>query len=160
MKSVSKTKQGTLVVVVFIIMFTGLLSSCRDVIDPAAANSLSAVIAVSGEYIYSIIVLILVVILWILRPVGISLAVLGILEVCNIVELSINSLLLICIGFVFIIASFAPIKQYEPLVIISKHLKMPKKEIVREKQNIFQDFYVQLIVGIILLVIEYFVFVK
>ena len=149
MKSVSKKNQCPLVVVVFVIMFIGFLSSCRDVIDPAAANSLSAVFAV-----------ILVVILWILRPVGISLAVLGMLGICNIVELSINSSLLICIGIVLFIASFAPIHQYEPLVIISKHFKMPKKEIVREKHNIYQELFVQLIVGILILIVEYSVFAR
>ena len=158
---ISKQKnQCPLVVVVFVIMFIGFLSSCRDVIDPAAANSLSAVFAVIGEYIYAIIALILVVILWILRPVGISLAVLGMLGICNIVELSINSSLLICIGIVLFIASFAPIHQYEPLVIISKHFKMPKKEIVREKHNIYQELFVQLIVGILILIVEYSVFAR
>ena len=58
------------------------------------------------------------------------------------------------------IASFAPIHQYEPLVIISKHFKMPKKEIVREKHNIYQELFVQLIVGILILIVEYSVFAR
>ena len=87
-------------------------------------------------------------------------SVLGMLGICNIVELSINSSLLICIGIVLFIASFAPIHQYEPLVIISKHFKMPKKEIVREKHNIYQELFVQLIVGILILIVEYSVFAR
>ena len=60
-------------------MITGGLISCKDFIDPAAANSHSAIIAVVGEYLYAIIVLVLVTILWVLRPAGIALAALGML---------------------------------------------------------------------------------
>lgn len=158
---ISKYKnQGNLVVAAFVIMFTGVLTSCTDIIDPAAANSLSAILAVIGEYLYAIIALVLVVILWILRPAGIALATLGMLGVCGIVELSVNSLFLICIGIMMFLISFVPIRQYEPLVIISKHFKMPKKEMVREKHNSYHELLIQLFVGFITLIIEYSIFAK
>lgn len=147
-------------VAVFVILLSGFLTSCTDFIDPSAANSLSAILAVIGEYLYATIALILVVVLWILRPAGIALSLLGILGFCEMVELSVNSILLACIGIMMFLASFAPIKQYEPLVVISKHFKMPKKEKERVKHNSYQDFFLQVLVGIITLIIEYSIFAK
>ena len=143
-----------------VFMLIGTLSSCTDYIDPSAANSLAAIIAVIGEYLYAALALVLVVVLRILRPAGIALAVLGVLGLCSLVELSASSVLLVCIGILMFFVSFAPIKQYEPLVIISKHFKMPKKEKVKEKRNGYQEFVIQLIVGMTMLIIEYSIFVK
>ena len=56
----SKLIKDIIVAFVLIFSFTGILTSCKDFIDPAAANSYSAVIAVIGEYLFAIIVLILV----------------------------------------------------------------------------------------------------
>lgn len=151
---------GNALTIVIGVMFLGLLSSCSDYIDPAAANSLSAIIAVIGEYVYAIIALVLVAILWIFRPAGVALAVLGVLGLCDFVELSINATYLICIGVLMFFASFAPIKPYKPLVVISKHFKMPKEEKGKEKLNSYQDFFVQLLVGVIILVIEYSIFAR
>lgn len=156
---IKEIRRGVLVAVLAV-MFSGFLTSCTDLIDPAAANSLSAILAVIGEYLYAIIALVLVVVLWIFRPAGIALVLLGILGVCEMVELSVNSMLLVCIGIMMFLASFAPIKQYEPLVVISKHFKLPKKEKVREKHSGYQEFFLQLFVGIITLVIEYSIFAK
>ena len=157
----TKYNWGNIVIVMLIVItFTGIFTSCKVFIDPAAANSQSAIIAVVGEYLYAIIVLVLVAILWLLRPAGIALAVLGMLGLCDFVELSENSILLVCIGFLMYFTSFAPIKQYEPLVVISKHFKIPKKENVIEKQNNYKEFCIQLFVGFIMLIIEYSIFVK
>lgn len=158
-KLTNKNRSGILVATLAV-MLSGFLTSCTDLIDPAAANSLSAILAVIGEYLYAIIALVLVVVLWIFRPAGIALVLLGILGVCEMVELSVNSMLLVCIGIMMFLASFAPIKQYEPLVVISKHFKMPKKEKVREKHSGYQEFFIQLFVGIITLFIEYSIFAK
>ena len=76
------------------------------------------------------------------------------------VELSESSVILVCAGILMFFVSFAPIKQYEPLVIISKYFKMPKKEKVKEKRNGYQELVIQLIVGIAMLIIEYSIFVK
>lgn len=160
MKYVNKEIRSGLVVAVLVIMISGFLTSCRDFIDPEAANSHSAILAVIGEYLYATIALFLVVVVWILRPSGIALVLLGILGVCEIVELAVNSMFLVCIGIMMFLTSFAPIKQYEPLVVISKHFKIPKKEKVREKHNGSHDFFIQLSVGIITLIIEYLIFAK
>lgn len=153
-------KARNILFVAFTVLFTGSLVSCTDIIDPSAANSLAAIIAVIGEYLYAALALVLVVVLRILRPAGIALAVLGVLGLCSLVELSASSVLLVCIGILMFFVSFAPIKQYEPLVIISKHFKMPKKEKVKEKRNGYQEFVIQLIVGMTMLIIEYSIFVK
>ena len=160
MESIAKVIRSGIVAAVLAIALSGILTSCTDYIDPSVANSLSAILAVIGEYLYATIALILVVVLWILRPAGIALILLGILGLCEIVELSVNSVFLLCIGIMMFLISFAPIKQYEPLVVISKHFKMPKKEEVREKHNSYHDLFLQLFVGIIMLIIEYSIFAK
>ena len=68
-------------IIFFVII--GTLASCTDYIDPSAANSFAAIIAVIGEYLYAVVALVLVVILRILRHVGITLAILGLLSFCN-----------------------------------------------------------------------------
>ena len=156
----SKLIKVIIVAFVLIFSFTGILTSCKDFIDPAAANSYSAVIAVIGEYLFAIIVLILVFILWVLRPAGIALAMLGLLGLCDLVELSLNPILLICIGLLMFFTSFVPITPYEPLVVISKHFKLPKKEKVIEKHSAYKDFFIQLLVSFIMLIVEYLIFAK
>ena len=156
----SKLIKDFIVAFVLIFSFTGILTSCKDFIDPAAANSHSAIIAVVGEYIYAIIVIVLVTILWVLRPAGIALAVLGMLGLCDYIELSLDPILLICIGLLMSFTSFVPIKPYEPLVVISKHFKIPKKEKVIEKHSAYQDLLIQLLVSFIMLIIEYSIFAK
>ena len=156
----SKLIKDIIIAFVLIFSFTGILTSCKDFIDPAAANSYSAVIAVIGEYLFAIIVLILVFLLWVLRPAGIALAVLGMLGLCDYIELSLDPILLICIGILIFFTSFAPITQYEPLVVISKHFKLPKKEKVIEKHSAYQDLFIQLLVSFIMLIFEYSIFAK
>lgn len=161
MKSVSIMNEARVILVASVVfMLIGTLVSCTDVIDPSAANSLAAIIAVIGEYLYAALALVLVVILRILRPAGIALAILGVLGLCSLVELSASAVLLVCVGILMFFVSFAPIKQYEPLVIISKHFKIPKKEKVKEKRNGYQEFLIQLILGIAMLIIEYSIFAK
>ena len=156
----SKLIKDIIIAFVLIFSFTGILTSCKDFIDPAAANSYSAVIAVIGEYLFAIIVLILVFLLWVLRPAGIALAVLDMLGLCDYIELSLDPILLICIGILIFFTSFAPITQYEPLVVISKHFKLPKKEKVIEKHSAYQDLFIQLLVSFIMLIFEYSIFAK
>lgn len=161
MKLLKKTNEaGYILAAVQAILFTGFLTSCTDYIDPSAANSLAAILAVIGEYLYAALALVLVVVLQILRPAGFALAILGLLGLCDFVELSVSSVLLVCIGMLMFFVSFAPIKQYEPMVVISKHFKLPKKEKVKEKLNSYQELVIQLIVGIAMLIIEYSIFVR
>lgn len=159
-EKLTNKNRSCIAVAALAIILSGVFTSCTDFIDPTAANSLSAILAVIGEYLYAIIALILVVVLWIFRPAGIALVLLGIMALCKIVELSVDSVLLVCIGIMMFLTSFAPIKQYEPLVVISKHFKIPKKEKVRDKHNRYQDLFIQLLVGIITLIIEYSFFAK
>ena len=56
--------------------------------------------------------------------------------------------------------SFVPITPYEPLVVISKHFKIPKNEKVIEKHSAYQDLLIQLLVSFIMLIIEYSIFAK
>ena len=154
----NETRVILVTAIVFVLI--GTLTSCTDFIDPSAANSFAAIIAVIGEYLYAIIALVMVVLLWILRPAGVALALLGVLGLCDFVDLTVNASLLIFAGVIMFIASFAPIKPYEPLVIISKNFKIPKAEKDKDKHNSYQGFFMQLIVGFITLIIEYSIFVR
>ena len=160
MKSASRMMTTPIVVVIMTILFVGLFTSCHAKIDPVAANSSSAILAVIGEYLYATFTLIIFVALWILRPAGIALVALGVLGLCNFVEMLANPILLICIGFMMFLTSFAPINQYEPIVVISKHFKILKDDSPGNKRNRSCDFFIQLLVGFITLIIEYTLFVK
>ena len=52
MKSASRMMTTPIVVVIMTILFVGLFTSCHAKIDPVAANSSSAILAVIGEYLY------------------------------------------------------------------------------------------------------------
>lgn len=159
LKSISKLLTN-IFTVLFVILFMGLFDSCYAHIDPVAANSSSAILAVLGEYLYALFALVLFVVLWILRPAGITLVGLGVLGLFDYVEMVVNPILLICIGFMMFLTSFAPIKQYEPMVVISKHFKMPTKECSRKKDTGLSNYFIQLLVGVITLLIEYTLFVQ
>ncbi len=82
------------------VVIIGTFTSCTDIIDPSAANSLAAVVAVVGEYLYAALAFVLVVLLRILRPAGIALAILGLLGLCSFVELSTSGVILVCNLFI------------------------------------------------------------
>ena len=160
MKSVSRMMTSSIAVATLAILSVGLLTSCHTKIDPVAANSSSAILAVIGEYLYATFALIIFVFLWILRPAGIALVGLGVLGLCNYVDMSANPIFLICIGIMMFFASFVPIKQYEPTVVISKHFKMSKDDSSGKMHNCSYNFFIQLLIGFITLIIEYTLFVK
>ena len=106
MKSVSRMMTSSIAVATLAILSVGLLTSCHTKIDPVAANSSSAILAVIGEYLYATFALIIFVFLWILRPAGIALVGLGVLGLCNYVEMSANPIFLICIGIMMFFLLF------------------------------------------------------
>ena len=144
--------------VIFILLFT----SCAAEIEPSAANSASAIIATLMEYIFAIIVLIFCYISHLIRIAGTAGVTIALyMFVTNMNSACVNPSLLLMIGIVLIIVSlFIPIKIYQPRVIISKYAGKQKNEPVPNNKLKFLliDLCCGLILGIILLFVEYFVF--
>ena len=145
-----------------ILVFALSLTSCDAEIEPSAANSVSAIIATILEYLYAIIILIACIIIRIIRIVGIvSIIIASHMLYSNANASIINTYLLLAIGLIVIIGSLCiPVKTYKPHVIISKYAGKQKKE--AEKHNKWKDFLydtcIGLASGIILLIVEHFVF--
>ena len=106
----NETRVILVTAIVFVLI--GTLTSCTDFIDPSAANSFAAIIAVIGEYLYAIIALVMVVLLWILRPAGVALALLGVLGLCDFVDLTVNASLLIFAGVMHLLSHMNPWSSY------------------------------------------------
>jgi len=153
-------KREFIVKLIYVLLFIGFLTSCTDIIDPSAANSRSAILAVLGEYLYATFTFIMVALFWFFRPAGLALMALGFLGLFNYVNLSINPTLMTFIGLLLFLASYVPIKHNEPIVIISKHYKIQKEKNVKPKNSSYQDYFLQLLIGLILLIVEYMVFAK
>lgn len=140
------------------------LTSCIAEIDPSAANSISAIIAVIGEYVFAILVLIFCLISRLIRIAGSATVTFALYMLWANVNLDIiNSNWLLAIGMVLIIISFfIPEKIYKPHVIISKYAGKQKSDpqTYNRMKGFLCDFFIGLLVGIVLLNIEYFVFHK
>lgn len=153
-----KSTVKCLFAVIFVLFFT----SCTAEIEPSAANSISAVIATLMEYIFAIIVLIFVYISHLIRIAGTAGVTIALyMLVTNMDSTYVNPCLLLAIGIVLITVSlFIPIKIYQPHVIISKYAGKQKNEPAPNNKLKFLliDLCCGLILGIILLFVEYFVF--
>lgn len=145
-----------------ILVFAISLTSCEAEIDPSAANSCSAIIATIGEYLYAIIILMACIIIRLIRIAGIaSIIIASHILYSNTNTSIISPYLLLATGIIAIIGSLCiPVKTYKPRVIISKYAGKQKKE--AEKYNKWKDFLydtcIGLASGIILLIVEHFVF--
>ena len=147
-----------LFVAILVLFFT----SCTVGIDPSAANSASAIIATVLEYIFAFLVLMCCCIFRLIRiagTAGVAIAIYKLLTDMN--SPYINPSLLLVIGIVLIIVSlFSPLKIYQPRVVISKYAGKQKNE--SAPNNKWKSFFIDicrgLILGIILLFVEYFVF--
>ncbi len=144
----------------FLLIFVVSLSSCHAAIEDTAANSLAAILAVLFEYIYAIIALLLTFLLKLIRPLSIATIILGILGLAEIVDLSVSPIIFTLVGVALLFSFFIPDKPYFPKVIISKNLKelagtWDKQDNEEKKRSRWVDFLLALLVGIVLLMIEY-----
>ncbi len=136
------------------------LSSCHAAIEDTAANSVAAILAVLFEYIYAIIALLLAFLLKLIRPLSIATIILGLLGLTEIVNLSVSPLLFTLVGIALLFSFFIRDKPYFPNVIISKNLNefagmWDKQDNEEKKRSRWVDFLLALLVGIVLLMIEY-----
>lgn len=146
--------------VFFLLLFALTLSSCELGIDPAAANSLSATLAVLGEYLLAILSIVLVIVFHLIRSLSVSLILLSILGLTNAVALPVSPYIVLATGALLLISFIVPIKEYSPKVIIDKNVKKVFERETREDNTTGRRIAIDLVVGILLLIIEYFVFSK
>lgn len=138
-----------------------MLISCRAEIAPLAANSASAIIAILGEYMFAIFVLILCSIVHIIRTVSLAIVSFSCFMILtDVTSNMINPKLALLVGGILLIVSlFVPSKIYTPHVIISKNVKRLESKAKENKRNIFLcEVGVGLLVGVVLLVIENYAF--
>lgn len=143
----------------FLLILILVLSSCSAEIESSSANSISAIIAVLGEYFLGLISLILIFLIHCFRIGGIALLTVGLYMISSGNNMwNLNPNLLLSIGILIVITSlFIPANNYEPKVIIAKkipktsHYNNDKKKV---KNSYIADIIIGVIVGIITMIID------
>lgn len=136
------------------------VSSCNLGIDPDAANSISAILAVLGEYLLAIISVILVFVCHLTRSLSFSLLLLGFLGMINAVTLPLSPYTVFAIGVLLFFSFFIPLKSYSPQVIIDKNVKKVFEKETKKGKPLWKDLAIDIGGGVVLLVIEYLFFAK
>ena len=152
----------------FIILL--LLTSCSANIESTSANSISAILAVCGEYILAGFSLIILLLIHCMRITGVVISVISVISVYllyNDIKIGqLDSILLLLIGLILVGISFLPpVKYHEPNVVIAKNVVKPKNiELKNDSQrHVIFEIIVGVLIGIILMIIEQnsdFAFIK
>jgi len=135
------------------------LTSCSAEIESASANSMSAILAVCGEYILAIFSLIVLLLIHCVRITGVVISTLAIYMICNNLKIwQLDSASLLLVGILLIVVSlWTPIKFHTPKVVIAKNIaRIKKQEFYSDDSRkcwIF-EIVVGILVGIILMIIE------
>lgn len=141
-----------------ICMLPLLLASCYAEIEPSAANSTSAIIAVIGEYVLAVLFLIICFVIHLLRIGGSAISTIALYSIyCERDLWMFDPVLLLIIGIVMIACSlFFPANLYTPQVIIanniSKYRYKYKRKNEKKKDNKTSVVY-EIIIGVIIGVI-------
>lgn len=132
-------------------------TSCIAAIDPAAANSVSGIIAVFFEGLCAIITLVFVFVFvcWVSRGVGLSGIIFGLLIITKNWNSSLPTWIPLGMGIVLVIISFIPIRPHIFTVIISNKLPSIIKSIEKEPNtfNIWRELLLPVAIAIISLII-------
>ena len=136
-------------------------TSCITAIDPDAANSASGIIAIFFEGLCAIITLVLVFVCWVLRGVGLSGIIFGLLIIAKNWNSSLPAWIPLGMGIILLVISFIPISPHKFTVIISNKLSSTLKSIEKEPNtfNIWRELLLPIAIAIISLIIEYHWFV-
>lgn len=110
----------------FIILL--LLTSCSANIESTSANSISAILAVCGEYILAGFSLIILLLIHCMRITGVVISVISVYLLYNDIKIGqLDSILLLLVGLILVGISFLPpVKYHEPNVFIAKNVVKPK----------------------------------
>lgn len=142
-----------------LVFFALIISSCSLGIEISAANSISAILAVVGEYLLAIVSFVLVFVLHLTRPLSVSLILLGVLGMLKAVDLPVSPYIVLALGVLLLLSFVVPLKVYHPKVIIDKNAKKAlEKEPEEEDKQYWKRIAFDVGVGILLLVIEYLIF--
>lgn len=141
------------------------LCACYAAIDDSAANSASSIITVVIEYVFAIGVLFFSLIHRLIRSLSIGTIILGILGELECVNLIVSPTILIAVGIALLISFIIPVKPYYPQVIISRNAKKVAEtwkecEEKSGKKSWRREILIGLVVGIVLLLIEYTLFAQ
>lgn len=134
-----------------------LLTSCQAEIEPSAANSASAIIAVIGEYLFAIIVLLFCGIVHLMRIGGAFISTMALFLMYNGKNLwNLNSASFFLIGIALIACSlFIKIRPYTPQVLIAKNISKHKyKSNNGSKINNKKSIVREIVIGVITAVLS------
>lgn len=151
----------------FIIFLLSLfLTSCAVEIESSSANSISAILAVLGEYFLGALSLIVLLLLHCLRIAGVAASTIAIYMICCSINIGqLNPILLLLIGIAITCVSLLPpITSHTPKVVIAKNItKIKNKNIAKinnekeqksRKKDIICDGILGLVIGVILIIVE------
>ena len=153
----------------YLLMFILLLSlsACRADIESSSSNSISAILAVCGEYILASISLIVLLLIHCIRIVGVTISTMSIyMMISNLRFDFFDAGWLLLIGLLLVLVSFiTPVKFYDPKVVIAKNIcKILKYEPENKSPRpLIIDVIVGVIIGVIIIVLEQnidFAFIK
>lgn len=146
------------IIVLLIVVFVVSATSCIAEIDPSAANSSSAFMATLGEYILAIFSILIVLFIHILRVSAIAVSAFSIYMMCMDKDIfNIDPILVLFLGILtFLFSTFIPIKQYHPIIIISKRSGNIKKSkyLTTKDSDFIKDISVGVVSGVLLIFIE------
>ena len=129
---------------------TILLGGCSADIDPSASNSISAVIAVLGEYALAILSLLLFYILRFITILGGGIICIGVIHMINNSTLcNLNPTYIVLVGIILIIIGLLqPNDIYKPQIVISHNSWKRKNIPMNKKNNSISDILLQIISGV------------
>lgn len=140
----------------YLLIFILLLScsACSAEIESSSANSISALLAVCGEYAFAVISLVCLLLIHCVRVVGVAMSTMAIYMICSNLRFGdMNASWLLLIGAFLILVSFiTPLKYYEPKVLIAKNIAKVKKN--ETKKNSQKSLAFEIVIGVILIVLE------
>ena len=127
------------------------LGGCSADIEPSASNSISAVIAVLGEYTLAIFSLLLFYILRFITILGAGIICIGAIHMINNSPLfNLNPAYVIFAGIILIIIGvLQPYDIYKPQIVISRNSWKRKNTPTSKKNNSMSEILIQIISGVI-----------
>lgn len=143
------------------LLFPLFLVSCSVEIESSSASSISAILAVLGEYLFAILFLIIFLIIHCLRIVGVAIFTFALYVMFyNIKIVNLDPKIFLILALSLVVISFLPInKIYEPKIIIAKNIQKykNKKSNIKSRKNytsIIIDTITGIVGGLILMIIE------
>lgn len=148
-----------------VLPFLLLLTSCSAEIESGSANSISAILAVCGEYILAVFSLIVLLLIHCIRITGVAIFTLAIYTNYNNIKIwQLDPILVLFIGILLVVISlWNPIKFHSPKVVIAKNITGIKRQVSSSgdsRKCLITEIVVGVLIGIILIIIEHLTFIK